>query len=257
MLGDGSWYLSCFRHPSWLGSVTSGCHKYFQHHLLKNHLVWALYHKKPIVSAFPFVWSFYAQHVPFFFSCHSLLGELSVIHFSVDTCQGDLLIRVLFALAHLKNCDVMWGVFRLVFFLPLMTFTSFFFLLKFLFFTRFLWGLWSSLASVWLGCLLVFLLGALLSFFSHFSWGDWLHFHKVLCANNSYLGSTTFVAPIKFVAKFSLDSSPFLLEAIGINNFGLFPFYTHLKLVQEFLVVDAVICILPFVQFVEKKVYRL
>jgi hypothetical protein len=112
----------------------------------------------------------------------------------------------------------------------LMTFTSltfflsFFFLLKILFFTGFLWGLWSSLASVWFGCLLVFLLGALLSFSAHFSLGDWHHFHKVLCTNSSYLGSTTFVPPIKFVAKFLLDTYPFLLEAIGTKNFGLLPF---------------------------------
>ncbi len=97
MLGDGSWCLICFRHPSWLGicyrwmpqmfstpsfdysswlgNVTSGCHKCFQHHLLKNHLTRALCDRKPIVSTFPFVWSFYAQHVPFFFS-HLSFGTI-------------------------------------------------------------------------------------------------------------------------------------------------------------------------------------
>jgi hypothetical protein len=118
---------------------------------LKNHLVRALHNKKPIVSGFSFVWSFYGQHVPFFFSSHFLLGELFIIHFLVGTRQGDLLIGPLFALAHFQDYDVMWGVFPFVFSLSLMTFTlflSFFFLLKFLFFTRFLWGLWSNLASV-------------------------------------------------------------------------------------------------------------
>lgn len=141
VLGDGSWCLSYFKHPSWFGSVIDGCHKYFQHHLLKNHLVQALHNKKPIVLAFPFVWSFYVQYVPFFFNHHSLSGKLSVIHFLVGTCQGDLLIGPLFALAHFQDCDVMKGVLPLIFSLPLMTFTSLTLFLSFFFFWIFFYSL--------------------------------------------------------------------------------------------------------------------
>jgi hypothetical protein len=43
------------------------------------------------------------------------------------------------------------------------------------------------------------------------------------------LGSTTFVALIKFVTKFLLDSHPFLLEAIGTKQFWFIPFVSPFK----------------------------
>ncbi len=52
---DGSWWQSCFKHPSWLGGVGGGCRKCFQQHFLNSHLLKANSHdKKPIVLAFPF-----------------------------------------------------------------------------------------------------------------------------------------------------------------------------------------------------------
>jgi hypothetical protein len=49
----------------------------------------------------------------------------------------------------------------------------------------------------------------------------------------AYLGSWAFVAHIIF-AKFPSNHCPFLLEAIGVNSFGLLSFWACLKLTWEF-----------------------
>jgi hypothetical protein len=67
----------------------------------------------------------------------------------------------------------------------------------------------------------------------------------------SYLGNWALVAPI-ITIKFLVDHCPFLLEAIGVNNFSPFPFHAHLKMAQKFLPPNLVGCIFHFMQFVKK-----
>jgi hypothetical protein len=55
----------------------------------------------------------------------------------------------------------------------------------------------------------------------------------------AYLGSWAFVEHIIF-AEFLSNHCPFLLEAIGVNSFGLFSFWARLKLAWEFLPLDVV-----------------
>jgi len=55
----------------------------------------------------------------------------------------------------------------------------------------------------------------------------------------TYLGSWAFVAHIIF-AKSLLDHCPFLLEAMGVNSFGMLSLWAHLKLAWEFLPLDVV-----------------
>jgi len=45
----------------------------------------------------------------------------------------------------------------------------------------------------------------------------------------AYLGNWALVAPI-IITRFLVDHCPFLLKAIGANNFGPFPFHAHLKM---------------------------
>jgi len=66
-----------------------------------------------------------------------------------------------------------------------------------------------------------------------------------LIALAAYLGNWALVAPI-IVTKFLLDHCLFLLEAIGVSDFGPFPFQAHLKLAQEFLPSDIVACVFSF-----------
>ncbi len=53
--------------------------------------------------------------------------------------------------------------------------------------------------------------------------------------------------------RFLSNHYPFLLEGIGANNFGPFPFQAqvHLKMVQKFFPLDVVACVPPFM-FVAK-----
>jgi hypothetical protein len=48
-------------------------------------------------------------------------------------------------------------------------------------------------------------------------------------ASMAYLGSWAFI-PFIIVVKFLLNHCPFLLEAIGANDFDSFSLQTHLKL---------------------------
>jgi hypothetical protein len=78
---DGSWWQSCFKHPSWLGGVGGGHCKCFQQHFLNSHLSRVNSHdKKPIVLTFPFCFIFLCLasslqfQPPFLFGrvmCHS------------------------------------------------------------------------------------------------------------------------------------------------------------------------------------------
>jgi hypothetical protein len=54
------------------------------------------------------------------------------------------------------------------------------------------------------------------------------------------------------ITKFLSNHYPFLLEAIGANNFGPFPFHAHLRMVQKLLPLDIMACVPPFMWFVEK-----
>jgi hypothetical protein len=60
-----------------------------------------------------------------------------------------------------------------------------------------------------------------------------------------YLKSLAFIACI-IVARFLLDHHLFLWEAIGINNFGLLPFQTHLMMAQKLIPLNVVNYIIPF-----------
>jgi hypothetical protein len=70
------------------------------------------------------------------------------------------------------------------------------------------------------------------------------------------LGSWTLITPI-IATKFLPDHCLFLLEAICVNNFGLFPFQAHLKLVRELLSLHMVACVSLFVYFAKKGIYWL
>jgi hypothetical protein len=66
-----------------------------------------------------------------------------------------------------------------------------------------------------------------------------------------YLKSLAFIGFI-IVARFLLDRHLFSWEAIGINNFGLLPFQTYLKMAQKLFPFNVVNCIIPFMQFTKK-----
>lgn len=72
----------------------------------------------------------------------------------------------------------------------------------------------------------------------------------------AYLRSWALVA-IVIATKFLYDHQPFLLEAIGVSNYGLFPIQAHLKSAWELFFLDVVTCVPPFTQFIEKGVYQL
>lgn len=132
MSGDGSWCLIWFRHPSWLGIVIGGCHKCFQHHLLKNHLDWVMLQVdatnvfntifwKTILQELCVIGNLLFQLFPLFdpsmpnmfpsFLATSLLGQLSIIHFLLGIGQGDLLVGLLFVLTHFQKLWCSMGCF--------------------------------------------------------------------------------------------------------------------------------------------------
>jgi hypothetical protein len=61
-----------------------------------------------------------------------------------------------------------------------------------------------------------------------------------------YMGNWAHIAPI-IVTKFLSNHHPFLLEAIGANNFGPLPLDVDLKLAWEFFLLFVVACIPLFV----------
>jgi hypothetical protein len=71
-----------------------------------------------------------------------------------------------------------------------------------------------------------------------------------------YLGSWAFVALVNAFT-FLLDSCPFLLEAIGVNNLSLLPFQAHLKLSKNKILLVTTTCLPLFEQLVKMGVIQL
>jgi len=62
---------------------------------------------------------------------------------------------------------------------------------------------------------------------------------------------------MSLLLKFLLVSHLFLIEAVGANNLGFFPFHAHLRLFQEFFFMDITTCLSPFEQFAKRGVDQL